>query len=299
MSASDRRAAPLPAEVLAVWLLVACVSVEILVTYWRVPARELYHVSGNGLVGGASRALVFLNFPAALVAIAIVGLLFERLRGRTLRATAVVAAVLCAAVFWPGVVSQANLDAKPVNALAAIGVLLTLVLTIAVARSGGVLGPRRRRGDIPRIVVAVVLLVVAAPWVAADLGFFLDGVPVLGGIFHTARPFPDLFPFPPTVHHGHHHGMDGYLLVLTALLLSRPLVQVLGRGLRSALTGYLALMLCYGLGNIANDLWIEQVWKRGWASWQIPNVLEPRPTVAWAVLVAAAAAIWVVARRTA
>ena len=58
-------------------------------------------------------------------------------------------------------------------------------------------------------------------------------------------------------------------------------------------------MLCYGLGNIANDLWIEQVWKRGWASWQIPNVLEPRPTVAWAVLLGAAAAIWVAARRTA
>ena len=297
MSAADRRARSLPAEVLAVWLLFALVGLEILVTYSRIPARELYHVSGSGLAGGASRALVFGNFPTALVAIAILALLFERLPGRALRATAVVAAVLCAAVFWPGVVSQANLDAKPVNALAAIGVLMALVLTVAVARSGRVAGLGRRRGDVARIVVAVVLLVVVAPWVAADLGFFLDGVPVLGSVFHTARPFPDLFPFPPTVHHGHHHGMDGYLLVLTALLLSRPLGEVRARGLRAALTGYLALMLCYGLGNIANDLWIEQVWKRGWASWQIPNVLEPRPTVAWAVLLVAAAAIWVAAGR--
>ena len=158
------------------------------------------------------------------------------------------------------------------------------------------LGLSRRRGDVARIVIAVVLLVVAAPWVAADLGFFLNGVPALGSIFHTARPSPDVFPFLPTVHHGHHHGMDGYLLVLTALLLSRTLGEVRHRG---ALTAYLALMLCYGLGNIANDLWIEQVWKRGWASWQIPNVLEPRPTAAWAVILAAAAAIWVAARRTA
>ena len=170
--------------------------------------------------------------------------------------------------------------------------LLTLLLSIAVAHAGGVSRPGRRRGDIARVVAAAVLLVLSAPWVAADLGFFLDGVPVLGAAFHTSRPFPDLSPLSPTVHHGHHHGMDGLLLVLTALLLSRL-------RLRSWLRAYLALMLCYGLGNIANDLWIEQVWKRGWAGWQLPSVLEPRPTAAWAVLLAAAAAIWVAARRTA
>ena len=293
MSVSGRRATSLPAEVLGVWLLFAVVAVEILVTYARIPARELYHVSGNGLAGGASRALVFVNFPTALAAIAILGVIYGRLP-RGLRAAALFAGVLCAAVFWPGVVSQANLDAKPVNAIAAVGVLLTLLLTVAVARAGGVSGLHRRSRDGVRIAAAVVLLVVAAPWVAADLGFFLNGVPVLGSIFHTARPYPDLFPFAPTVHHGHHHGMDGYLLVLTALLLSRTLGEARHRG---ALTAYLALMLCYGLGNMLNDLWIEQVWKRGWAGWQIPSVLEPRPTVAWAVLLASAAAIWAVARR--
>ena len=158
-------------------------------------------------------------------------MIYGQLR-RGLRAVGVVAAMLCAVVFWPGVVSQANLDAKPVNALAAIGVLLTLALTIAVARSGGVSRMSRRRGDIARIVIAVVLLVVVAPWVAADLGFFLNGVPVLGSIFHTARPTPGVVPYLPTVHHGHHHGMDGYLLVLTALLLSRTLGEVRQRGLR-------------------------------------------------------------------
>jgi len=54
-------------------------------------------------------------------------------------------------------------------------------------------------------------------------------------------------------------------------------------------------MFCYGMGNIANDVWLEQVVKRNWTTWEIPNVLEPRITVAWAVIVVAAAAIWTVA----
>jgi len=287
VTGTDRDAPPLPLEVVAVWLLFALVTVEIVFTYARIPARELYHVSGNGLAGGASRALVFGNFPAALAAIAILGVIHRRLR-RGLRPVAVVAGVLCAAVVWPGVVSQADLDAKPVNALAATGLLLTLLLTIAVARAGGVAPLGRRRGDTARIVVAVVLLVLSSPWVAAELGFFLDGVPVLGSVFNTGTLFHDTSGFVPTVHHGHHHGMDGYLLVVTALLLSRVRLGV-------AMTGYLALMLCYGLANLANDLWIEQVWKRGWANWKLPSMLEPRLTVAWAVLLAAAAAIWLVA----
>ena len=85
--------------------------------------------------------------------------------------------------------------------------------------------------------------------------------------------------------------MDGLLLVLSALLLSRPLGKVSSRRLRKGLAAYLALMLCYGIGNIANDFWIEQVFKRHWTSWQIPNVLEPRPTIAWAVILVATAAI--------
>ncbi len=291
MTGAEPEAPQLPWEVVVVWALLAVVAVEIAFTYSRIPARELYHVSGSGLEGGASRVLVYLNFPVALVALAILWVIYARLQ-RRLWPAAAVAAVLCAVVFWPGVVSQADLDAKPVNALPAIGVLLTLGLSVALARSGGVSRRGRRRGDTARIVAAAALLVLASPWVAADLGFFLNGVPVLGSIFHTAKPFPDLYPFPPTVHHGHHHGMDGLLLVFTALLLSR-----LRPG--AALAAYLALMLCYGLGNIANDFWLEQVWKRGWVSWQIPDVLEPRPTAAWAVILASAAAIWVVARRTA
>jgi hypothetical protein len=61
-------------------------------------------------------------------------------------------------------------------------------------------------------------------------------------------------------------------------------------------TAYLALMLCYGLGNMANDFWIEQIFKRRWTTWQIPNVLEPRLTITWGIIVLAAAAIWWLSR---
>jgi len=286
------RSKSLPVEAATVLGAFAVVAVEILVTYSRVPAHELYHVSGSGLEGGLSRALVFANFPSALVALAVLGIAYERLRHR---AVALVAAALCALVFWPGVVDEGNLDARPINAAAAVGVLLTYVLVAAAPweRNG------RRPRDKARVAIAVLLVLVSLPWFAAELGFFLDGVPLLGRLFETGHYLHNragLPPFPPAVHHGHHHGMDGLLLVLSALLLSRTLAGIRGRTLRSVVTAYLALMLCYGIGNMANDFWIEQVFKRGWTSWQIPNVLEPRPTIAWGIILLAAAGIWYVSR---
>jgi hypothetical protein len=272
--------------------------VAICVTYSRVPPAELYHVSRAGLAGGASRVLVFSNFPVALVAIAILGVLPFRRDGDRLSRVAVVAGALCCAVFWPGVVDQANLDARPVNAIAAAGVVLALIATIGIARRG----VQRRgwhRGDTVRIAVAVPLVLLSAPWIAAELGFFLDGVPGLGSFFQTGKHIanPNGLPaFPPAVHHGHHHGLDGLLLVVAALILSRALPGIRGRRRRNLEAAYLALMFCYGVGNIANDGWLEQIVKRGWTAWQIPSVLEPRLTVAWGLIVVSAALIYVLTR---
>ena len=285
----------LPVEAAAVWVLFAVVAVEILVTYSRLPSAELYHVSGSGLEGGASRLLVFGNFPTALVALAILGLVQGRLRDRHSRAVALLAGVLCLPVFWPGVVSQADLDARPINAVAAAGVVLALALCGTIALREGISRRPWRGSDRVRAAIGVVLVLVALPWLAAELGFFLNGVPVLDRIFQTGeylKTLPGLPPFPPAVHHGDHHGMNGLLLVLSALLLSRRITRV------RFLAAYLSVMLCYGLGNIANDFWTEQVFKRGWTTWQIPNVLEPRVTVAWAMIVLTAAAVWWQAYRT-
>jgi hypothetical protein len=297
-SATSSPAKRFPLEVAAVWLLFAVVAVEILVTYSRIPARELYHVSGSGLRGGTSRALVFSNFPMALVSIPILALLAERLPGLAPKLVALIGSALSAAVFWPGVVSQANLDAKPVNVVAGLGVLTAVSLTVfAATRLRRPARPSRQPGDLIRAVLALLAFVVGLPWMAADLGFFLNGVPVLGSLFQSGQyshhPFR-LPPFPPAVHHGHHHGMDGILLVLSVLLLSRAVVWVRAGWLRAAVSAYLALMFCYGIGNIANDFWLEQIVKRGWTSWKIPNVLEPRVTVAWGVIVLSAVILWAI-----
>jgi hypothetical protein len=133
------------------------------------------------------------------------------------------------------------------------------------------------------------LLVAALPWLAADLGLYSNGVPLLGKLFQSGQVLPErpgLPTFGPAVHHGHHHGMDGVLLVLTALLLSRRV------GRRPVLAAYLSLMFCYGVANFANDFWIEQVVKRGWTSWEIPSVTEPRLSVAWSLIVIAAVGMW-------
>ena len=277
-------------------MLFAVVAVEVLVTYARTPSHELYHVSGGGLELGARRALVFLNYPVALAALAVLGLLWERLEPR-LRPVAILAAVLCAAVFWPGVVDQANLDARPVNALAAVGVLLAAALSLVAGAAQA--RPRSPAADRGRIAAVAALLFVALPWEAADLGFFFDHTP-LGSVFQTGElrrqsGTPGLHP---AVHHGHHHGIDGVLLVLAALLLSRALAGVRARRLRAAVGAYLSLMLAYGLANVANDFEIEQVLKRGWTSWEMPSVLQPAATLPWLGIAVAAAVMWLAYERS-
>ena len=284
-------------EARAIWLLVAVDAVAVWITYSRFPAAELYHVSGSGFRGGLSRVLVELNFPVALIAIGIVLTLFERLDTPALRWLGVVALGLCAIVVWPGIVRQSDLDARWINVLPAAGVALAVVLTFLAGPA-----PRRPfgRSDLVRVAVAAVLLAIALPWIAADAGFYLDGIPGLRSIFLTGAPRPPepgLPPFSPAVHHGHHHGIDGLMLALASLLLSRRLPLRAPRVAAVAVPVWLALMLAYGVANMANDAWLEQVVKRGWTTWQIPNLLEPRLSAGWALIVVAAAALAATAYR--
>jgi hypothetical protein len=53
-------------------------------------------------------------------------------------------------------------------------------------------------------------------------------------------------------------------------------------------------MAAYGLGNIANDDWLEQIAERGWTSWTIPASLEPRATWTWLAVLLATPVIWLV-----
>jgi hypothetical protein len=176
-------------------------------------------------------------------------------------------------------------------------VLIAIVLTALQARDG-VAWSGPRPGDRARLVVVAVALLIALPWLAADLGFYLDPVPVLGDVFRTSAAPAYIWAADektlPSVHHGHHHGMDGVLFLLTAVLLSRVVPSVRTRGLRIGAGLYLALMASYGTANLANDAWGEQIVKRDWTRWRIPNVVRPNVTVAWGVIVLGAAAIYAV-----
>jgi hypothetical protein len=183
-------------------------------------------------------------------------------------------------VVVPGVVKQSDLDARWINVVPALGVVLALALT-PFARLPRA---RDRRGDGVRVALAALLVLLAAPWIAAELGFYLDGIPVLGSLFQTGKVVSYRGNAPhPAVHHGVHHGLQGLLLAATALLLSR---------VPNRISLYLALALAYGVGNIANDDWLEQVAERGWTSWTIPSCLEPKATWTWLAVLLATPVVW-------
>jgi hypothetical protein len=261
----------------------------------------LWKVTHTGLVGGAGRAFVFLSYSPALAAIPVLLIVADRLDNRRTRLLALVSLVLCATVAIPGVQTPSQLDPRWAYLPAVIGVGLAVGLTAWASAHGRPEAVRTTTaGDLVRVSVGAVSLFFAAPYIAAELGFFLDGVPLLGWIFQTGamRPEPGAGYLHAAVHHGHHHGLDGFLLAVTALLLSRLLGGIRGHKLRAVTGAYLALMLVYGLTNMANDLWIEQVVKRGWTSWEIPDVLHPEASAAWAAMLAVAALIYFASFRT-
>ena len=282
-------------EVYVVWLLFALAAVAVFVTYWRLPPSELWKVTHSGLAGGAGRAFVFLSYSAALAAIAVVAIVVDRLQDRRAVLLGIASVVLCATVAIPGVQTPNDLDAKWANLPAVVGVAIAASLTVwAAARGRAEEVHTTRAGDLLRLGTTLVVLFLATPYIAAELGFFLNGVPLLGWIFQTGqlRPEPGGGAAHAAVHHGHHHGLDGFLLAVTALLLSRLLGGIRRHGLRALTAAYLSLMLVYGLANMANDLWTEQVVKRDWTSWQIPDVLSPSLSAAWALIVACAVVVY-------
>jgi hypothetical protein len=255
------------------WLPWLYVTVAVLVTYSWVAPRELYHVSGSGIGGGLSRALVLLNFPIALAALPIIGLSVDRLRtSRAAVVTAIVAAALCAVVAVPGVVDEGDLDWRPVNLVPATGV----GLAVAVGVASGLFRDRIPVRPAALWLTAAVLFL-SLPWLVAEWGSYLDGVPLLGWMFFTGT----IVEGHAAVHLGHHHGMDGTLLLLSALPLIPLSRRVSGRFLRVAIGCFAGLQMSYGLANAVQDGWGEQIWKRGWVDSQMPSVLHPELNFWW------------------
>jgi hypothetical protein len=268
-----------------VWALFLADALAVLVVYSLVDPGELHAVSRDGIEGGLSRFLTHLNFPVALVGLPVVLLALDVLPRRAWLIGGP-ALALCAFVAVPGVVDQGNLDARPVNVVAAAGVVLALTLTIAAVRRAGPGFAPRTPGDRWRVVAAVVALVASLPWLTAELGLHLPG-----GMFLTDDPYAEPGRAPTaSVHLGHHHGTAGMLLVLAALLFSRTAPRA--SGMRRAYAVLVSLMLAYGAANLVQDLWHEQVVKRGWTEWDVPSALVPEPSVMWGLLLGSAAVLY-------
>jgi hypothetical protein len=261
---------PLPAT----WGLVAIFAVTTFVTYTRVPPEDLYNVSREGVAGGASRLLVYLDFPVAFIAIGILLVCLEALRERRVRLLGLAGIALCAVAAVPGVLDQDDLDARAVNVLPALGVAAAAAVTAVYTRDPA-WAWARRAGPL-RIAVAVLFGLIAIPWLFAETGFYGPG-PIMS---HEIPPGET----ERAVHLGGHHGLYGVLMVLAPLLLSR----VARRGLTSAL---LALLFAYGGTLAAEDFWHEQIQKRGTSDWTFPSALSPGLKWVWLGVVLAAAVV--------
>jgi hypothetical protein len=269
---------PSQGEALATWAVWALIALEVLVTYSWVDPSETYNVSREGIAGGLSRALTVVNFPIGLVAIALTLVAVAALPGRAWFAAAP-AIALCATI--PLFNDQADLDAHWGNAIPAIGVVIAVVLTAAAARRAGSAFAPRRPWDGARVVVGVVVLLLSLPWLTANLGFHFPGDVFMGEEVGREDGTPIA-----AVHLGHHHGLDGAVLVLTALLLSR--VAIPSHRLRMVTFAYLGAMLAYGAVNFVQDDWNEQLVKRGWTDASIPSAILPSAKPIWLVVVALA-----------
>lgn len=287
--------AALATDALVLWCLFLAVAVAAMVTYARLPARELYHVANPGIDTGIRRGLAFVGFPAAPVAVAVVWLLAEHLTRRVVTVAAVAATVLASSVFWPGAVDEADPDSRPISVLALIAVVAVIALTAGVARSAGLRRPRLRlREERTRLAVFVLVFLVEIPWVAALIGVSLDHVPVVDSIY-LSDSFVDQPGVPglhPAVHAGLHHGLCGALLVTSSLWLSRHLHRMGNLNHRRVLAGYLSVLIAYGAANALQDFWLEQIVKRDVVGWQFPYMLQPRASWAFLGILAGAALVY-------
>ena len=84
-------------------------------------------------------------------------------------------------------------------------------------------------------------------------------------------------------------GGFGTLLVLAFVFGSLLAIIPLFMAVPAILTSFL---LVYGLTNQFQDLWTEQIVKRGWTNWDIPNVLHPSLSAAWAAMIACGLVIY-------
>jgi len=160
-----------------------------------------------------------------------------------------------------------DLGARLLNVIAALGVATAIALTVIATRETSWWTHGSRPFDRHRWTIVAITVFFSLTWIAAHLGFYL---PDFG--FITEGPITGSDgPVNTAVHLGHHHGFDVALILISALSLSRASVNlgVLG----SVTTGFVSLMAAYGAITFVQDLRHEQIDKRGWVEWDLPDAL--------------------------
>lgn len=292
--------------VLALWAMWIVVAAATWATTARIPVSELYGFHGEGVLPAVGRVVVLLGWPISLAAIPMMAVALERFlarphsqrSARVVAAAAIVSIVLCATVAWPGAQQGSHLDAKYINAPAALGVAIALGLTLYVlATCGRGDPPLRTRMDVVWVVVFAAILLLSIPWLLANLGYYAGDVAGLRRVFMSEQIVPEPgHPHLRAVHLGNHEGIDGVLIAVTAAVLMRSLSQMVASVRRTILTAYLPLLFAYGLGVALADGWHEQIVKRGWTAWRVPSVLHPAASWTWLVVLAAALLVWLALR---
>jgi hypothetical protein len=295
-------AAPGLTGVLALWAMWIVVCAATWATNARIPVSLLYGFHGAGIVSAAGRVIVLLGWPVALGAIPLMAVAVERFlayphsprSAHVVGVASVVSILLCVTIAWPGAQKGSHLDAKFINAPAAVGVAIAFGLTIfVVLRTGRGVALPRTRVAVAWAAVFLVILLLSLPWLLANLGYYAGDVPGLRWLFMSEQVVPEPGnPHLRAVHLGNHEGIDGVLLAITAVVLMRTLRAMARSARRTVLAAYLSLLLVYGLGVALADGWHEQIVKRGWTAWRVPNALHPSASWAWLVVLVAALPVW-------
>lgn len=265
-------------ESLVVWGLLAADLLAMAITTRRADSssetgQTLFHHQVDS----------FLRHPLAPAAVAIGAVATERLdRGQRLSRLT----WLAPAIVWSAAARRGSRRVA-ITPLAIEMVTGSIALTIAaIGRRGGGGGCARwGRGDGLRISLAIVVAAISLPWVLADVGIYASDLPGLRHLYLGRHP-GIAGGRGPAVHLGHHHGLDGALLALTGLLLSRQLPSFRAGPPREVMTLWLALLTVYGIVRAAEDAWYEQIVKRGWTDRRVP------PLVVDGRLVLSAAWVW-------
>ncbi|MFX0085176.1 MAG: hypothetical protein ACFFAU_05850 [Candidatus Hodarchaeota archaeon] len=126
--------------------------------------------------------------------------------------------------------------------------------------------------------IIVLAIFLSLPWIFAQFGFYISDFPILGLIFWARQetvqnPEPN---YPNAVHIGTHHGTEGFLILIYLFItIVWILPTIKNRQVKQILGLVSGVGFSYGVYNWLEDLLTEQVYKRGWMNFKLPNGTSP------------------------